>query len=217
MKLKSTTMALLLTAVACGVGVFLWTQSQEGPEESTEQQEPAQNIFDFSEDQVQELTVITPKLTLTFERTQQSFPHTWKMIKPQKHSADAAAIAFLLNQLATSKSPRALSVDQSRQKEFGFDQSPGSIKVILQNKQQHHLILGGQDPTESYLYAQVDPDSKTAPAMQVVLVPTAFLSAINRPLKEWQAQTPPPKPSPAATPSIDPGPSIPLPPPQVPQ
>ena len=92
MKLKATTIALLLTAVACGMGVYVWTQSQDKPEEVAEQQERTLKIFDFSEDQVAALTVITPKLTLVFEKSQQSFPHTWQMKKPQDQPADEAAI-----------------------------------------------------------------------------------------------------------------------------
>lgn len=217
MKLKSTTIALLLTAIVSGVGVFLWTTSQKSPEELTQQQEQLRQVFSFSEDQVETLTVTTPKLTLVFGRSQQTFPHIWRMEKPQDKPADEAAIAFLLNLLATTKSPRTLAVEPSRQKEFGFDQSPGNIKVILKNKQTHNLVLGGQDPTESYLYAQADPGSDPGKTLQVVLVPTAFLNAINRPLTEWQAQTKPEQPSASPMPSIDPGPSIPLPPPQVPQ
>jgi hypothetical protein len=142
------------------------------------------------------------------------------MKKPQDKPADEAAIAFLLNLLATSKSPRTLSVEPQRQKEFGFDQSPGTVEVTLQNQQRHRLVLGGQDPTESFIYAQVDPPAQTQTSLPVVLVPTAFLNAISRPLSEWQAQTKPAPGSPKAptpSPSIDPGPSIPLPPPQVPQ
>lgn len=216
MKLKPTTIVLLCTAIACGMGVYLWITSQDSPQETTEQQELVQQLFQFNEDQVATLTVETPKLTLVFERSQQSFPNTWRMKKPQDKPADEAAVAFLLNLLATSKSPRTLSVEPSQQKEFGFDQSPGNVKVILKDQTTHTLVLGGQDPTESFLYAQVDPGSDSAQKLQVVLVPTAFLNAINRPLLEWQAQTKPEQPA-APTPSIDPGPSIPLPPPQVPQ
>ncbi|WP_299489215.1 DUF4340 domain-containing protein [Acaryochloris sp. IP29b_bin.137] len=217
MKFKSTTIFLLCAAIACGVGVYWWTTSQDRPEEMTEQQELVKKLFQFNEDQVATLIVETPKLALVFERSQQSFPHTWRMKKPQDQPADEAAIAFLLNLLATTKSPRTLSVETSRQKEFGFDQSPGRIKVILENNQTHHLTLGGQDPTESYLYAQVDPRTDSSQTLQVVLVPTAFLNAINRPLAEWQVNPEPTPPSAPATPSVDPGPSIPLPPPQVPQ
>jgi len=217
MKLKSTTIALLLTAVVCGVGVIWWTTSQNSSDELTEQQDLPQKLFQFDEDQVAALTVVTPKLTLVFERSQQSFPHTWRMKKPQDKPADEAAISFLLNLLATTQSPRILSIEASRQKEFGFDQSPGSIQVMLKNKQSYDLVLGGQDPTESFIYAQVDSGIEPSDTLQVVLVPTTFLNAINRPLTEWQAPTKPAQPSVPATPSIDPGPSIPLPPPQVPQ
>lgn len=197
--------------------MFLWTTAQDTPEEITEQQEQELKLFQFNEDQVVNLAVTTPQQTLVFERSQQSFPHTWRMTKPQDKPADEAAIAFLLNLLATTKSPRTLSVEPSRQKEFGFNQSPGNIKVVLQNKQTHNLVLGGQDPTESFIYARVAPGSNPGKNLQVVLVPTAFMKAINRPLTEWQAQTEPEAPSAPATPSIDPGPSIPLPTPQVPQ
>lgn len=220
MKLKSTTMILLCTAIVGGVGVFLWISSQDTPEEITEQQEQVLKLFQFNEDQVATLTVRTPQLALVFERSKQSFPHTWRMKKPQDKPADEAAIAFLLNLLATTKSPRTLSVEPTRQKEFGFEKSPGNVKVVLKNKQTHTLVLGGQDPTESFIYAQVDPDLDSGQNLQVVLVPTSFVSAIDRPLTEWQAPTKPDQPAAPAvppTPSIDPGPSIPLPPPQVPQ
>lgn len=220
MKLKSTTMILLSTAIVGGAGVFLWISSQDTPEEITEQQEQVLKLFQFNEDQVAALTVKTPKLTLVFERSKQSFPHTWRMKKPQDKPADEAAIAFLLNLLATAKSPRTLSVEPTRQKEFGFEKSPGNVKVILKNEQIHTLVLGGQDPTESFIYAQVDPEVDSGKNLQVILVPTAFVGAIDRPLTEWQAQTKPKQPTAPASPpppSIDPGPSIPLSPPQVPQ
>lgn len=217
MKLKSTTIALLFTTVVCGIGVIWWTTSQNNSDKLTEQQDRSQKLFEFNEDQVAALTVVTPKLTLVFERSQQSFPHTWQMKKPQDKPADEAAISFLLNLLATTQSPRTLSIKASRQKEFGFDQSPGRIKVMLKNKQNHDLVLGNQDPTESFIYAQVDSAVDLSDTLQIVLVPTAFLNAINRPLTEWQAPAKPVQPPASDTPSVDPGPSIPLPPPQVPQ
>jgi hypothetical protein len=219
MKLKTNTIVLLLMAALSGAGVLVWIRTQQ-PQDTAQQQEQAQKIFNFSEDQVVALQVQTPKQTLSFTRSQQSFPHTWRMNKPQNKPADEAAIAFLLNLLATSKSPRTLSVEPRRQSEFGFDQSPRTVEVTLQNQQRHRLVLGGQDPTESFVYAQVDPPAQAQGSLAVVLVPTAFLSAIHRPLPEWQAQTKPAPGSPKVpipSPSVDPGPSIPLPPPRVPQ
>ncbi|NJM67067.1 MAG: DUF4340 domain-containing protein [Acaryochloris sp. RU_4_1] len=219
MKLKTNTIVLLLIAALGCAGVLVWIRTQH-PQDAAKQQEQAQKVFNFSEDQVVALQVQTPKQMLSFVRSQQRFPHTWQMKKPQAKPADEAAIAFLLNLLATSKSPRTLRVEPQRQSEFGFDQSPGTVEVTLQNQQRHRLVLGGQDPTESFVYAQVDPPAQPQAALAVVLVPTAFLSAINRPLPEWQAQIKPPPGSPKAPtplPSIDPGPSIPLTPPRVPQ
>ena len=64
-----------------------------------------------------------------FELSEQGSPPetTWFMTAPKQVNADEAAIAFLLNLLATSRSSQTLEIPVARQQEFGLDQPVGTI------------------------------------------------------------------------------------------
>ena len=113
---------------------------------------------------------------------------SWQMKTPNEGPADEAAIAFLLNQMATANSQRPLEVALEEKQAFGFDKPAATIEVKLKDQTTHRLVLGGKDPIESGVYAQVDPPTTESAPLKVDLVPTAFLDAVNRPLSEWEKQ-----------------------------
>lgn len=223
-KIKSSTTIIAVMAVVLTAGVFVWVQTQAPQSQTAQKANP--RLFAFSEDQVAQLQVQTPQQTIVLEHSTQSFPHSWLMSAPQKGPADEAAIAYLLNLLITSPQSRTLEIKAERQPEFGFPSSPATIIVTLANQQSHRLILGGLDPTQEFVYAQVDPQGTNTGSLTLSLLPKTFLNAIQRPLSEWQAPsssppipltTLPPSSAPPATPSTaDPGPAIPLPSPKLP-
>lgn len=201
MKLNLTTLILLGIALLFGTGVY-WFERQAAQEHAAEESSAHEHdgtpIFNFTEDQVQTLTVKRPKQTLVFERTKNSFPQTWKMRTPKQTPANEAAVAYLLNLLATGRSTRTLNVPAAQKQEFGLDQPLATIDVQLKNQQRHQLVLGKLNFNQSAIYAQADPAAQ--PTLQVLLAPTTLETAVNRPLAEWQQ---PPKGQPSQPLPID--------------
>lgn len=220
MKLKSTTIALLLLAL--GLGGFVYLYEVQGAPKREESKSQEKQIFDFEEKQVQALTVKTGAQTLSFvkaspaakpspspkkaEKADNKSPapsptaSQWQMTDPDKMPADDAAIAYLLNLLATGQSDRTLTVPANRAAEFGLDNPVATVEVKLDNQKTHRLILGKPNFDQSFIYAQTDPPAQGAQELDVLLVSTDFTNAVNRPLSEWQQQ---PEPAPSPTPESD--------------
>lgn len=189
MKFKSSTLILLVLALGMGGAVYFW--ERQGTRSQLGEPAAAQSIFGFKEDQVQALTIKTQQQTLSFIRAgepqEKGNQNKWLMKAPTQGPASEASVAYLLNLLVTAKSDRTLTALSSQRREFGLDQPLAIVEVKLNNQETHQLALGGPDFNHSVLYAQADPPAKTAQDLKVVLVPTAFENAVNRPLSEWRS------------------------------
>ncbi|MBW4551457.1 MAG: DUF4340 domain-containing protein [Aphanocapsa sp. GSE-SYN-MK-11-07L] len=197
MKLQSKTLILALVAAVMAGGVYFY-QRQSG--DSSAEQSEAKPLFSFKEADVQSLTVKTSQQTVVFERSPTKFPRAWQFTSPQTGPANEAAIAYLLNLLATESSDRSLTVPATQQKEFGLQPPKITIEVKLANQQTHRLILGNPTFDQTKLYAATDPPASTQPNANVQIVSLDFANAVNRPLAEWQAPKEPPKANPPPTP-----------------
>lgn len=206
MKLQSKTLILVLVAAVMAGGVYFY-QRQSG--NSAAEQSEAKPLFRFKEADVQGLTVKTPQQRVVFERSPTKFPRAWQFKSPKTGPANEAAIAYLLNLLATESSDRSLTVPVAQQKEFGLQPPKISIEVKLANQQTHRLILGNPTFDQAKLYAATDPPASAQPNTQVQIVSLDFANAVNRPLAEWQAPKELPKNSPAPPPTASPLPSPP--------
>lgn len=182
MKLKFSTLILLF--IALGLGGFVYFFEVRGAPQREAAQAENQQLFDFTEDQVQAFTVKTRQQVLFFQRSNN---RTWQMQSPIQAPANDASVAYLLNLLATGTSDRTLTASASQRSEFGLDQPLAIIDVKLNNNQTHQLVLGKANFNRSFLYAQADP-SRASQELQVLLVSTNFENAVNRPLSEWQSQ-----------------------------
>jgi hypothetical protein len=135
----------------------------------------------------------------------------WQLIAPKAGPANEGTVTFLLNLLATGTSEQTLQVEPAQLKEFGLEPPTTILALELKNQKSYQVNLGKQNFNQSAVYAQIDKNAAVAPAKEslppkreIVLVPTGFLDAVNRPLSEWQAKTssskPTVSPSPSATP-----------------
>lgn len=221
MKLQRTPLILLAIAVLLG-GVVYLVESQRTVQQEVTAKNQEQRLFAFEESQVQALTLTRPQQALSFNKvpadqaktpvaspvttpnptvTTQSTPMVWMMTAPEKKLANEAAIAFLVNLIATGKKQESLTVPISRQAEFGLDKPLATIEVKLQDQQTHRLILGKPNFDRSGLYARLDPPTTPTQALALVIVPIDFESAVNRPLAEWQQSDRPPAGKPTASPT----------------
>lgn len=203
MKLQRTPLILLAIAVLFG-GVVYLLESQRLAQQEITTGSQEQRLFAFEESQVQALTLTTPQQTLAFEKvpanqaktpsspiptptaTTQPIPTVWMMTAPEQKLANEAAIAFLVNLLATGKKQQSLTVPIARQAEFGLDNPVATIQVKLQNQQMHQLILGKPNFDRSGLYARIDPPPTPPQNLALAIVPIDFESAVTRSLSEWQ-------------------------------
>ncbi len=185
MKLKTSTVVMLAIALLSAIGIYAWDQSRSGQPQTTETQKAEKPVLALKETDVTQLTIESKNQTLKLEKTAKG----WQILAPKASAADEGTVTFLLNLLATGTSERTLQVEPAQLKEFGLDKPTATLLLQLKNQKTHQVILGTQTFNQSGVYAQIDPGSTAATKkIEVVLVPTGFLDAVNRPLSEWQAK-----------------------------
>jgi hypothetical protein len=208
MKIKKSTVFLLLAALALGGITVLTVQTQEPSSEQTAEGEP-QDLFAFQEDQVQSFTLENRSESFRFERNEEG---QWQMLEPEQRPANDASIAFLLDQMAAAESTRSITISANERSDFGLDEPLATVDVTLDNQETHRLVLGGYDFNRSFIYALVDPPADENADLQVFLVSPNFENAVTRPREEWEAteEASPessPSPSPNASPDASPSPT----------
>jgi Domain of unknown function (DUF4340) len=205
MKLKSSTLVLMAAALLSTGGIYLWERSRSPQDLASEPKKATKPLFDLKETDITQLTITSKNPTLKLEKSAKG----WQMKIPKAGPANEGTVTFLLNLLATGTSEQTLQVEPVQLKEFGLEQPTATLSFQLKNQKTHQVILGKQNFNQTAVYAQIDSDSSAAKKGEVVLVPTGFLDAINRPLSEWQVKASLPKPIPSAapTPSVNPTPS----------
>lgn len=210
MKIKPSTLFLVLAALLLG-GITLLVQQQPAPKSSESGQtvsEEEQKIFEFQEGDIQSFTLKTQLRSLKFERNQDG---KWQMLEPTKMAASDPSVVFLLDLIATGKTPRTITAPASDREQFGFHQPMATIDLTLKDKATHKLVLGEYDFNRTYLYAQADPAADNGADLKVFLVSPSFDNAVNRPLDEWKqppagakSSSPSPSASPNASPNASP-------------
>ncbi|MGK7889602.1 MAG: DUF4340 domain-containing protein [Leptolyngbyaceae cyanobacterium] len=220
MKLQSPTLILVLVAIALGgfvAALELFQSNNDGAPVGDRQA-----LFDFTEAEVEQLTVTVSDQQLQFEKDEDQ----WQMQSPSTAPADEATVIFLVNLMASAESDRVFEVESENLSEFGFSPPLATIEVELENDDTHQLILGAYDFNRSHIYAQTvsaiappsseDSDDQTessadgshpdvendkadpAATVDVFIVSPSIETAINRPLEDW-LQREEPDPDPEAT------------------
>jgi len=184
MKLPRTTLILIMLAL--GLGGFVYFYEIRGATQREEIKEKKQQIFSFTADDVQSLTIKTKNVTLNLERNSLSSNPKWLLKSPISGPANDAIVSYLMDLLVKGKSDRTLSIPANQLGEFALNQPQATINITLKNQQSHQLILGKTDFSRRFLYAQADPAVKPDGNIDVLLVSTDFGNAVNRELSEWK-------------------------------
>jgi hypothetical protein len=192
MKFKSSTLALLAIALLSVGGLYVWDRTQSEQAKTPKDSQSGTALFQFKEADVAQVSVQTKSQTLKLEKGAKS----WQIVSPKPGLADEGTVTFLLNLLATGTSEKTLQVEPKQLGEFGLAQAIATIGITLKNQKSHQIVLGNQTFNQSAVYARVDPavSANADQTVPIVVIPTGFLDAVNRPLSEWQA-----KPQPKAT------------------
>jgi hypothetical protein len=185
MKLQKTTWVLVAVAILL-VGVVYFYEGQR-KFQGEQIQANEKKLFDFQEEEIQELTIETQKETLRFERTETS-DRSWQMKQPEDVPASEPVVAFLLNLLVEAKRDRALTIPPNKTQEYGLDKPFAKLDIKLKNGEKQQLILGKLDFEGQSLYAIVNPSIRSKGEYNGVLVSQDFQFALDRNLAEWKQQ-----------------------------
>lgn len=184
MKLPRTTLILILLAL--GLGGFVYFYEIQGKTQREEVKTQQQQIFSFTENDIQSLTIKTKDISLSLQRNTESEASEWLLTSPTTEPANDAIVAYLTDLLVKGQSDRTLSTPANQREEFGLNQPLATININLKNQKTHQLILGKSNFNGTFLYAQADSATQENGTINVLLVSTNFENAVNRELSEWQ-------------------------------
>jgi Domain of unknown function (DUF4340) len=207
MKLKSSTLVLMAAALLSTGGIYLWENSRSQQDLASDPKKATKPLFDLKETDITQLSIQTKNQILKLEKTAKG----WQLTAPKAGPANEGTVTFLLNLLATGTSEQTLQVEPAQLKEFGLEPPTTILALELKNQKSYQVNLGKQNFNQSAVYAQIDKNAAVTPKKEslppkreIVLVPTGFLDAVNRPLTEWQVKTSSPKPTVSPLPSAKP-------------
>ncbi|MBW4564600.1 MAG: DUF4340 domain-containing protein [Mojavia pulchra JT2-VF2] len=184
MKFSRTTLILILLAL--GLGSFVYFYEIRGATQREEVKQQNQQIFSFTEDDVQSLTITTKKIALSVERNAQGSQPKWLLKSPVSEPANDAIVSYLTDLLVKGTATRTVSIPANQKGDFGLDQPQATININLKNQKTHQLLLGKSDFNRRFLYVQADPTVKPDGNIDVLLVSTDFENAVNREISEWK-------------------------------
>ena len=202
MQLQRTTWVLMGLAILLGASVLVLELRQDpepGAIAASDTDSSGSDLFAFEEQDIQALTMDSAAQTLAFERDAE---RNWRMTQPESSLANQSAVAYVLNLMVTSQATSPTEITPNQKQDFGLEVPYATLEVTLQNGQTHRLVLGDTNFDGASRYAIVTSDAEAASKSEsepltVVLVPNTFVSAIDRPLQDWQqVELPSPEPTP---------------------
>ncbi len=189
MKIKRTTLTLMLTAVALGGFVYFYELS--GRQQQAEIQEQQKQIFDFESEQIQAITVKQESKTLTLKRDKEAQEKTWKITTPVEKEADLPTVEFLLDQLTGLKSERVITAPASQLSEYGLEKPEITVEIQLKDGKTPRLFLGKPDFNGNSIYSQLEPEGEPPENVSILLLSVNFKNVLTKPVLEWEKQEKP--------------------------
>lgn len=189
MKIKKTTLILILTALA--LGGFVYFYEIRGKQQQAEVQEKQKQVFDFESEQIQSITIKTESETLTLTKDEKAESTGWKISSPVAKEADLPTVEFLLDQITELKSDRVITTSVSQLSEYGLDKPEITLEVKLKSDQTRRLFLGKPDFNGSFIYSQLEPEGEPPEDVSVLLLSVNFKNVLTKPVSEWEKQEKP--------------------------
>ena len=183
MKLKKTTWVLVGITFILGSAIAL--NEWEFAPKREELQEQQKQIFSFTEEEIQVITIEVGDQNIQIKRAEDK-DYTWQMEKPEKVPAEDGIVAFLSDLLVDGESESTLDIKNRELKEYGLDKPFATIQVELEEGKKHQIILGNPDFSDKFVYALKDYDEEKEGEAKLLLVPVNFKNAVDRDLAEWK-------------------------------
>ncbi|MEM1170239.1 MAG: DUF4340 domain-containing protein [Cyanobacteria bacterium P01_H01_bin.35] len=186
MKIKKTTLTLMLTALA--LGGFVYFYEIRGKQQQAEIQEQQKRVFDFKLEQIQTITIKQELETLTLKIDEEAEETTWNITKPIEKKADLQTVEFLLTELTNLKSDRSINTSVSQLSEYGLEKPEITVEIQLKDAKSRRLFLGQPDFDGNSIYSQLEPEGEPPEEVSVLLLSVNFKNVLTKPLSEWEKQ-----------------------------
>lgn len=188
MKLKKSTLGLIL--IAASLTGFVYFNEISGKEKQEQLEEEEKLVFDFKVEDVAGVAITTEKETLKIEQQKltDSEALIWQITEPEEKKADEPTVEFLLSKIATLKSDSSFIASASNLAEYGLEKPENILEIKLQNGQNYRLLLGRSDFSQSFIYATLEASEEGTENVSVLLIPQNFQNIIGKPVSEWESQ-----------------------------
>lgn len=188
MKLKKSTLGLIL--IAASLTGFVYFHEIRGKEQQEQIEEQEKLVFEFLAEDVEAIAITTDEETVKFElqKLEDSEELIWQITEPEEKKADEPTVEFLLSKMASLKSDRSLMTPASNLAQYGLENPENILEVKLKNGENYRLLLGQQDFSESFIYATLETAEEGTENISVLLIPQNFKNIIAKPISEWESQ-----------------------------
>ena len=186
MKIKRTTLILMLTALAL-VG-FVYLYEIQGTQKQIEIQDKQKQVFDFESEQIQTITIKQNSETLTLKIDEEAEEKTWNIIAPLETKADLQTVEFLLNEITNLKSDRSITTSVSQLSEYGLEKPEITVEIKLKDGKISRLFLGQPDFNGNFIYSQLEPEKESPEEVFILLLSVNFKNVLTKPVSEWKKQ-----------------------------
>ncbi|MGD1806356.1 DUF4340 domain-containing protein [Dapis sp. BLCC M126] len=186
MKIKKTTLTLMLTALALGGFVYLY--EIRGKQQQAEIKEQQKEVFDFELEQIQTITIKQDPETLTLKIDEEAEEKNWNITTPVEKEADLQTVEFLLTELTNLKSDRFITTSASQLSEYGLEKPEITVEIQLKDGKTSRLFLGQPDFNGNFIYSQLEPEGEPPEEVSVLLLSVNFKNVLTKPVSEWEKQ-----------------------------
>ncbi|GGA01709.1 DUF4340 domain-containing protein [Okeania sp. KiyG1] len=186
MKIKRTTLILILTALA--LGGFVYFYEIRGKQQQAELQEQQKQVFNFESEEIQAITIKQESEILTLTKDENAEEITWKITAPVEKEADLLTVEFLLDQITGLKSDRSINTPVSQLSEYGLEKPEITVEIKLQDDKTRRLFLGKADFDGTSIYSQVEAEGEPPKEVSVLLLSVNFKNVLTKPVAEWEKQ-----------------------------
>lgn len=173
--LQRRTLVCLLTAIFCGGVAIALSHLFPTPVAESVDFHP---LFSVAEMQLIGFTILVQGETLDFER-QGSLDSSWHMVAPQTAPVSRGKIQQLIGLLTSHRPSKSFTVDPKNLADYGLDEPFASVVLKFNDGSVHRLAFGHSNYDQSKVYARVNG------TLEVRVLSSIFLEAVNRQLYEW--------------------------------
>ena len=156
--MKFRGLLIAVAALAILGGLAYWSEKKKAADAGKPSPDESPKVMTLPEDQFKEVRIEKPGAPPTVVAKDQA--GTWQITQPEALPADQDSVKSLVSTLSSVSSDRLIEEKAASLGEFGLDRPPLEAVVTLKDGKTHKLLLGGETPTGSGVFAKTESDAR---------------------------------------------------------